>query len=242
MANYKTKGIIIKRSNFGEADRLLTIYTEKYGKVRAIAKGARKPTSRLGGNLEPFCSAYFVIAEGRNLDIVTEAEIIECFFALRNDLKSTHTSYYLAEVIDKLTEDNQKHPEVFTLLVKTLEKINSLPSGLVLPYFELNLAARLGYQPELFECLKCHQKISPGKNTFDFDGGGIVCPKCRSNGRVISNEAVKILRLFLQKNIEVVEKIKNCSPGLVKELRTITNDYLKHLHQQEFKSRRFVYE
>ncbi len=220
----------------------MTIFSEKFGKVRAIAKGARKTTSKMGGNLEPFCLANFVIAEGRNLDIVTEAEIIECFFALRNDLKSTHTSYYLAEVIDKLTEDRQNHPEIFKLLIDTLGKINSIPSGLILPYFEISLAAQLGYQPELFSCMQCRKKISSGENTFDFAGGGITCSECRSSGRPISDRAIKILRLFLQRNIGVVEKIKNCSPALTKELRTITNEYLKHIHQQDFKSRRFVYE
>jgi len=239
MASYKTKGIIIKRSNFGEADRLLTIYTEKYGKVRAIAKGARKPTSRLGGNLEPFCSAYFVIAEGRNLDIVTEAEIIECFFKIRNNLKSVNSSFYIGEVIDKLIEERQSHPEVFELLIQVLEKINTLPDDLVLPYFEINFLSAVGYRPELYKCINCSKKIESGGNTFDFEGGGIVCKNCAAYGMKLSDEAVKVMRIFLHDDIKVIEKLR-LNKQNVEEIIDLLDNYIKHNYQQEFKSRRFI--
>jgi len=239
MANFKTRGIVIKRTNFGEADRLLTIYTEKYGKIRAIAKGARKPTSRLGGNLEPFCLASFVIAEGRNLDIVTEAEIIECFFALRNDLKSTNISYYLAEVIDKLTEEHQNQPAVFELLEQVLKKINSLPDDLLVPYFEINFLSVVGYRPELYKCINCSKKISSGGNTFDLEGGGIVCKNCAAYGIKVSDEAIKVMRLFLHDDIKVIEKLRLKKQN-VKEIINLLDNYIKNNYQQEFKSRKFL--
>ena len=239
MANYKTRGIIIRRSNFGEADRLLTIFTERFGKVKAIAKGARKQQSKLAGNLEPFCLTSFVFAEGRNLDIVTEAEIINCFFKIRNNLKSVNSSFYIGEVIDKLTEERQSHPEVFELLTQVLEKINTLPDDLVLPYFEINFLSAVGYQPELYKCINCSKKIEPGGNTFDPDAGGIICKNCAAYGIKLSDEAVKVMRLFLQDDIKVIEKLK-LSKKSVGEIINLLDNYIKHNYQQEFKSRRFV--
>jgi len=239
MANYKTRGIIIRRSNFGEADRLLVIFTERFGKIKAIAKGARKQGSKLAGNLELFCLTNFIFAEGRNLDIVTEAEIINCFFKIRNNLKSINSSFYLAEVIDKLSEEREAHPDVFHLLLNTLVKINYLPDKIVLPYFEINFLANIGYQPELNKCLDCGKKITPGKNGFDFNEGGLLCETCNRNAAKISDEAIKVLRLFLKHDIKLLEKLK-LSDQTNDELIDIVNRYIKHIHQQEFKSRRFV--
>lgn len=236
---YKTKGIILKRSNFGEADRILTIFSDRFGKIRALAKGTRKQSSKLAGNLEPFCLANFVLAEGRNFDIVTEAEIINCFFKMRNDLTSVNSTYYLAEVIDKMTEDRQVHEDLFNLFYKTLERINFLPEKIVLAYFEINLLSILGFQPELFKCQNCGQKISAGGNFFDFGEGGLRCKGCSQSGLKISDEAIKVLRLFLKHDIKLLTKLK-LPEKISEEVIDITDRYLKNIHQQEFKSRRFL--
>ncbi|MFA6492884.1 MAG: DNA repair protein RecO, partial [Patescibacteria group bacterium] len=96
--NYKTRGIILKRTNLNEADRILTIFTENNGRIKAVAKGIRKTLSKLAGHLELFCLTDFVIAEGRNLDTITAAETQKCFINLRGDLESTNVAYYLAEI------------------------------------------------------------------------------------------------------------------------------------------------
>jgi len=239
MANYKTRGIIIRRSNFGEADRLLTIFTERFGKIKVIAKGARKTTSRLGGNLEPFCLANLVIAEGRNLDIVCEAEIIECFFAIRNNLKSTHISYYLAEAIDKLTGEHEKHPEVLDLLLEVLNKVGQINDDLLISYFELNLLSILGFGPEIDRCLACHKILLSEDNFFDSAEGGIVCSHCQPNGIKISNNAIKLLRFFLKNRLKNLKKLIT-SIEIQKEAKKITQNYIDYISQQEFKSRRFL--
>jgi DNA repair protein RecO (recombination protein O) len=238
VANYKTKGIILKRSNFGEADRILTIYTDNHGKIKAIGKGIRKQNSRLGGHLEPFCLADFVIAEGRNLDIVTEAEIIECFFDLRNNLKSTHISYYLAEAIDKLTAEHEKHKEVFDLLLEVLENLSFVNEDLLLSYFELNLLSEIGFHPVLKNCLQCHRPL--GKiNYFNLTEGGLVCNNCPENGIKISTDAIKLLRLLLEKNLQSFKKIR-IPTSIQEEVRNVTQKYLDYISGQKFNSRRFL--
>lgn len=234
---YKTRGIILRRSNLGEADRILTILTEKYGLIRVVAKGVRKTLSKLAGHLEPFCVVEFLIAEGRNLDIVSGAVIKKCHILLRGNLESTQTAYYLAEIIDRMLPEREKHEEIFELFDETLEHLNSAPSELLISYFELNFLASVGYHPELAKCVRCSEKLSDN-NHFDFDSGGVVCTKCDS-GRPVSNDAIKTLRLFLAHRLSTINKIKT-NKKLIKEISDITSDYLRHINQKEFKSRKFL--
>jgi len=239
MANFKTRGIVIKRSNFGEADRLVTIFTEKYGKIRAIGKGVRKPLSKLAGHLELFCLVDFLIAEGRNLDIITGAETEKCFFNLRNNFQPTKVAFYIAEVTEKMIGEEEPHPEVFKLLEETLENLNCREADLMLPYFELNMLSLLGYQPELAKCVLCGKKATQEGNFFSFQEGGLACEKCQSHDVAISEKAIKLLRLMINHKLKLIEKVK-IDKNTASEVKKIANDYLNYTHQQEFKSRKFL--
>ncbi len=236
---YKTKGIILKRTNLGEADRILTILTESRGKIKAVAKGVRKTLSKLAGHLELFCYVNLVIAEGKNLDIITAAEIKKCFIKLRGDLKKTNIAYYLAEIIEQMTAENEKHPEIFDLLTQVLEHLNNGQDKLLLVYFEINFLAESGFKPELSHCISCQNKVIAGENYFSLSEGGIVCPKCKNHDIRISDSAVKVLRLFLEHRISVIQKIKT-DKILTDEIENLSNRYLKYIHQKEFKSERFL--
>jgi len=142
MATFKTKGIILKRTNLGEADRILTIYTKDFGKIKVVGKGVRKIKSKLAGNLELFCLDDLMIAEGKSLDIICGAVTEKCFFNLRNDLKATHTAYYLADVIDKLSDENEPHQEVYNLLDNLLEEING-ENAEILTVFRSKISKRV---------------------------------------------------------------------------------------------------
>lgn len=238
--NYKTKGIILKRTNLGEADRILTILAEKHGKIKAIAKGVRKTLSRMAGHLEPFCLTSLEINEGRNLDIVTGAETKKCFIKLRSNLEATRVAYYLAEIIDKMmAENDQSHPEIFHLLDETLEHLDNGQSKLLLSYFEINFLAETGFRPEVFKCLLCGREAVSQENYFSFEEGGLVCLNCQSGAIQISDEAVKVLRFFLKHEIKVVQKIKT-DKNLTLEIEKIASGYMNFLAQREFKSKRFL--
>ena len=237
---YKTKGIIIKRTNLGEADRILTIFTDKFGKIKAVAKGVRKPLSKLAGNLELFCLGHFLLAEGRSLDIVAGAEVEKCYFNLRNSLKATQTAFYLAEIIDKMTEEKEPHPEIFDLLDNSLENLGKDQNKLLVSYFEINFLSESGFNPELYKCLSCGKKTISENNYFSFSSGGLLCDKCRSvDGLKISDESIKILRLFLKHRISVIDKLKT-EIKLSKEIGQITRGYLKYTIDKELKSERFL--
>jgi DNA repair protein RecO (recombination protein O) len=151
---YRTEAIVLRRQDFGEADRLLTLYTPGLGKTRVLAKGVRKPTSRKAGHVELFTHSRLLIAKGRNLDIVTQADTIDSFLPLRAELARASCGYYVAELVDKFTEEREENGRLFDLLVRALAWLGEAEdTDLVLRYFELHLLDYVGYRPQLFQCV-----------------------------------------------------------------------------------------
>lgn len=142
---YKTEGIILKRINYGETDRILTIYTKHYGKIRALAKGVRRITSRRGGNVELFNQVTLFLHQGKNLDLLNEAQVVNSFKAWRRDLKKVAVAYYFAELVDKLTPEEQPNQAVFQLLSRYLGKIGTAILPELTRSFEEALLRELGF-------------------------------------------------------------------------------------------------
>src|SRR5438309_11364034 len=120
---YRTPAVILKRSDLGEADRILTLFTRDHGKVRAVAKGIRRTTSRSAGHLEPFTLSDVLFAVGRDLDVVSQADTLDAHRAVREDLERTTHAYYLAELVDLLTEEHMENRGVFDALVLGLGEL-----------------------------------------------------------------------------------------------------------------------
>jgi DNA repair protein RecO (recombination protein O) len=235
---YKTRGIILKRTNLGEADRIVTIFTEDYGKIKVVAKGVRKTLSKMAGHLEPFCLTRLSIVEGRNLDTICGAEVEECFMGLRGDLAKTQTCFYMAEIVDKMVEERSPHKEIFELLSLVFTHANDLNESLLISYFEINFLAEMGFKPELYECTHCQAKLTPGANNFDFTRGGLICDSCGS-GRPVTDKTIKLIRYCLEHKFSQIKKIK-VEKKVIKEIRDLTNYYLKHIHQKDFKSEKYL--
>ncbi|OGM05804.1 DNA repair protein RecO [Candidatus Woesebacteria bacterium GWB1_43_5] len=146
---YASEGLILARRNFGEADRIIIIFTKNFGKISFIAKGVRRPKSRKRGHLEIFSHIKFQAAKGRGLDILTEAEIIDNFSQTRKDLKKVSVAYYFCEVVGRTTHENESHPAVLELV---LEYLNKLETAKSLKKLRLEFAVRalvdLGFWPK----------------------------------------------------------------------------------------------
>lgn len=240
MATYKTRGIILKRQNFHEADRILTIYTEDHGKVKIIAKGVRKLLSRLGGHLEPFYLVNLVVAEGRNIDVLTGVTIENHFLDMRDDLKNMARAYCMGEAVDALTNEREENEEIFRLIWESLEYLEHHPEQQVLDeYFQINLLNLLGYRPELYECVHCRKKIEPDEITWDHEHGGVLCERCNHQGLRVSAEAIKVLRILLARNIRVLSRL-SVGDKLEEEVDKIIGDFLKYLLQRELISENFI--
>ncbi len=151
---YTTEAIVLKRQNLGEADRIVTLYTPDEGKLRAVAKGVRRPASRLAGHLELFSLSLVQLARGRELDVLTQAETRAAFRNVREDLARTSQAYYALELVDRFTPDRLEHGAVFHLLRELLETLDGpAPSPLALHHFTLHALAALGYRPQLAQCV-----------------------------------------------------------------------------------------
>lgn len=121
--NFTTPGIILKRNNYAEADRIISLFTKNFGKISLIAKSVRKPKSKKRGSLEIFGLAKFQITRGKNLNIATEVEIIDSFSEVRQNLTRVSVAYFFVEAVMKMTREEEKHTEVFDLLHLYLNKL-----------------------------------------------------------------------------------------------------------------------
>ncbi|MFQ5575645.1 MAG: DNA repair protein RecO [Anaerolineae bacterium] len=200
---YNTDAIILRRSDFGEADRMLTVFTPGRGKLRLLAKGVRKTKSRKAGHVELFTHAALQVAAGRNIDIVTQAETVQAYRALRDDLDKIGRAGYVVELVDKFTQEGDANYAIFELLALTLARLadgSPAEQQLALRYLELHLLGLAGFRPQLHFCLSCNRKIKPDANYFHVAGGGVLCPECGAHQPAadsMSVGALKVLR-FLQ--------------------------------------------
>ena len=123
--SYSSEAIVLGRRNFGEADRILSLYTSDHGKISLIAKGTRKPTSRKRGHIEIFNLIKFQAVSGHGLDLMTEAEVIDDFNLIRKSLNKISLAYYLMEVVGKITHDGEPNKELFNLILNSLNKLKA---------------------------------------------------------------------------------------------------------------------
>jgi DNA repair protein RecO (recombination protein O) len=194
----RAEAVVLKAIAYGEADKILTLYTPGLGKVRAIAKGVRRVTSRMSGHLDLCAHASVLLVHGRNMEILTEGRGLHAFAHLREDLARLAVACYAAELTDRFTEDANPSPELFRALVRLLERVDAgeTPER-ALRLYELQLLALSGYRPQLHHCVACDATIEPGANAFDPALGGVLCPACapaQPGARPISTPALKLLR------------------------------------------------
>ena len=209
MKSYKTEGIIIKRRNFGETDRMLTIYTKEYGKIEALAKGARKSLSKLGGHIELFYRSDFVIHEGRNIDLVIGAQLANSFSHLQTSSELTNSAYYLSELLYRSTGENIENRQIYYLLNQVLVKLNKQSYQKLLCYFELKLFSNLGHEPQIDVCAHCHKKIQE-KAVFDYREGGSLCMDCAKmsvDPLYLSPNATKLVRIIRKQPLDFLNRV-----------------------------------
>jgi DNA repair protein RecO (recombination protein O) len=155
MRSFKAEGIVIKRSNYSEADRIVTIFTKKNGKIKIKATGVRKIASRRSPHIEPLNYCIFSLYQGKGMPVLTEVESKESFPLLKKDLKRIGFAYHVCELIDGLCAENQENPEVFMLLGRTLRKLSREEKLTDVIYeFELELLRLLGFHTQQISATK----------------------------------------------------------------------------------------
>jgi len=237
---YSTEAIILRHQDLGEADRIITVFTPRFGKLRVVAKGVKRPRSRLAGHLDSLCEVNLLLARGRNLDIVTQAQVADQFLALRRSLSRIAQGLYAAELVNCFMADNMAHPAVYHLLQATLAHLATpSPNPLVLRRFEMRLLEEIGYRPQLQQCLACGDDNVGADCYFSPSGGGILCSGCRATEatvRPLSSGALRLLR-SLQKG----EGVRPATSGeVVAEVEAVLRQYLLHLSERELHAATFI--
>ena len=249
--SYQTEGIIIRQTKLGEFDKIVTMYTPEYGKLKAVAKGACRPKSKLGGNIEPLTHSLMLLAKGRNLDIVTQSQTVNGFLPLKSDLWRMACGLYISELVDYFTVEGGENRPLFDLLIDTLQQLSEPDSSdTALRYFELHLLACLGYRPQLRRCVDCDSPLKPAVNFFSPSKGGLSCTHCNSEENrhyeqtesisaepsfPVSVEALKVLRLWQGCDYATARRVK-VRPELSAELERVLCDYIRYILQRELKS------
>jgi DNA repair protein RecO (recombination protein O) len=240
---YKTQAIVLRQRKLGEADKIVTLYSSHGGRFDAVAKGVRRTKSRLAGHLEPLTLGSYLLAEGRDLDIVTQAETVDAFPGLRGDLERLSRGLYCAELVDRLTPERSEGNPVFRLLQDTLGYLSTSPGyELAVRRFELRLMDLLGFRPALAACGVCSAPLQPQANYWSVSAGGAICPSCADDSlrlAPLSLNALKILRLFERGSFEEVSRVR-LSGELALELQTSLGDYVTYVLEREVRSARFV--
>jgi len=197
---YRTEAVVLRRGDFGEADRILTAYTPEHGKLRLVAKGVRKVRSRKAGHLEPFTRVELQIARGHDLDVITQAQALDLHTGLHRDLERFGYAAYVVELMDRFTVQEGESRGLYRLLVDTLDRLSEpFEPAAVVDYYQLRLLDLLGYRPELFRCLGCGAEVRPEDQHFSAAAGGVLCPACgprRQEARRLSLASLKVLRHF----------------------------------------------
>lgn len=243
---YRTHAVILRRRDFRDADRILTVFTPNYGKLELIAKGVRKTTSRKAGYLELFSHSTLMVAQARTWDIVTEVVGVESFVNIRTDLEKISQANYISELIDCFTESGDENQPVWDLLILTLQELDRLDdsqnSGLLLRWFEMHLLSLSGFQPQLFECLNCGAELEPVKNYISLSEGGVFCPTCGQGRRdleVIEADVLKVLRFFQMRPWGTVRQV-NIRPHILRQVDNLLYRYLLTILERQLKSVDFM--
>jgi DNA repair protein RecO (recombination protein O) len=231
MSLYRDEGVVLRTWKLGEADRIVVLFTRDRGKVRAVAKGVRKTKSKFGARMEPTSHVALQLYEGRELDIVTQAESIDHLGALRDDLDRLTRATAMLEAIDVLAQERNPDRGLYTMLVGGLRTLAAQDHPLVVPGFFLKLLAHEGFQPVVDGCATCGE--AEGLVAFDLDEGGLLCQAHRK-GQAVSPEAVELLRLVLGGRLR--EALSQPAGPAALEVESLATRALEHHLERRLRS------
>jgi len=243
--SFRVEAVVLRHSDWGEADRIIGLYSREAGKLRAIVKGARKLRSRKAGHLEPFTRVQLMLARGRDLLIVTQVETVNAYLPLREDLDRIAQASYVIEVLDRFTYEEGQNRLVYGLLVDTLTRLAENDDFfLAVRYYELQLLDLLGFRPELSRCVNCGAVIQPQDQFYSALLGGILCPNCgprEMSARPISMAALKYMRHFQRSTFKDASRAQ-VSPQVRQEMEAVIQYFLTYHLERGLNSPAFIRE
>ena len=241
---YTTAAIVLSRFDLGEADRVLTVITPNAGKLKVIAKGIRRPTSRIGGSLEPFAELTVALARGRTFDVVTQVSVEHAWLNLRDSLEAAATAWYLAELADRSLEERHAAEPLYALLRRAYELLDvAMAPGRVARWYEMHLLDELGMRPEVDRCVECDRMLdSDERFRWVPPLGGVVCERCPGpphDRSGLSLEALKVLKAYQRLDIEAIAALRFGGRAEA-EVETALRDFVRGALEREARSLAFL--
>jgi DNA repair protein RecO (recombination protein O) len=237
MPLYKEQGVVLRSVKLGEADKIVTVMTQGSGKVRAVAKGIRKTTSRFGARLEPFTHVSLLCYRGRgSLDTVTQAEIIAAHPHLRADLALFAAGETMLEAVDKVAEEHERNVRLALLLLSGMRALDATPQdpAAVAESFLLKMLSLSGFHPALTACANCGAREP---ELFDAGQGGAICPTCAEPGTArASREALRRLGDLALADLAEAGEMPEPEPAIHKEARRLLYGFAEYHLERRMKS------
>lgn len=241
---FKTDGVVLKQTKFGEGDVILTLFAKKLGKIQAVAKGAKKSKGKYTGSTQPFAYGEFVLFKGRDLYQVSQAELKESFYRLREDITKLAYGAYILELTESIITEGQTNNRLFYALLHCLEVLTTLERDYetVVKAYELKLLYYSGYKPELDRCIHCGS--GEGKEfKFSSKEGGILCRACFGQdlfAMKISQTTINVMKYLMHSDLKQIARLK-IKADVMEELNKILKHYIStHLEKNKFKSLEFL--
>jgi len=244
MPTYQADAIVLRRLDYGEADRILTLLTREHGKLAAIAKGSRRAKARSGSGLDLFTRSQMMLAKGRNLDVVAQSERRGDTRNISGDLQRTAYACLVAEVADKVLEDRHPVDDVFELVAMTLDRLNA-PERVAradAAWFLMRILELLGYQPQLQDCAGCGTALPESPAWFSPLLGGVLCARCGGHdqaGSPVSVNGLKVLRVMAAGGEALFDRLK-LPAALLDEVEQALEAQLEYHLDRHLKSIEFI--
>jgi DNA repair protein RecO (recombination protein O) len=229
MSAEKTLGIVLRVVDFSETSCVVTLFTREFGKVGGLAKGARRPKGPFESALDLLALVRLVFLRKSSdaLDLLTEAKLERRFRGADRSLARLYAGYYVAELLDALTDDDDPHPELFDVAEQTLRALETAePSAPIVLRLELAAMRVLGHWPSLDACVECGAPVAGGERaSFSLVGGGVLCPRCRPGKRQVVSVSAPAMQLLVS---EANARTVPWTPRAAGELRGLISSYLTH--------------
>lgn len=245
MSLYNAEAIVIRVRDFDEADKIATLLTREEGKVQAVAKGARRPRNRYAAATQLFTQMNTAMFHGRNMDTLSQVDIVESFRHLREDLLRMAYGSYVCELMDEMVREKQRLETAYLLLLTTLHLLNTpeMEPEAILRAYELKLLAILGFRPNLEDCVSCSQGLGTGPSVrFTPALGGALCPNCSGEGEAvhrISRGTLETMKRLLDGDIRRAHVIR-ITGDLLSEIDRVLTDYIAVRSERRLKSKEFL--
>jgi len=239
----RIEAVVLRHMDWGEADRLLWIFSREQGKQRVLAKGVRKVRSRKAGHLEPFTRVALLLAHTREVPLVTQAESVDAYLGLREDLVHLGYASYVVELLDRFTYEEGPNASLYRLLTDTLARLNSEEDPrLCVHYYQVRLLDLIGFRPQLFECARCENEIQPEDQFFSAALGGALCPSCGQHDPAawpVTLDGLRYLRHFQRSSYADAQRAR-LTPRDHQELERLLQRYLTYLLERGLNSPEFL--